>query len=167
MNATPERTDWLDDDQQRAWRALVVGTTLLFDRLDDDLQKTYGLSIAEYEIMVRLSESPDRRLRMSHLAFSIAHSRSRVTHTIARMQKSGLVERVNAPEDGRGVFAQLTDEGFALLERAAHLHVTGVRESLVDLASPDDLEAMGRVLNAVADNLVSRHPEMDVRQAAR
>ena len=154
---------WLDEDQQRSWRALVMGTTLLFDRLDDDLRRTCDLSLVEYEILVRLSEAGDRRLRMAQLADALAHSRSRVTHTIARMEKAGLVERTVSPEDGRGVLAAMTDKGYALLTRIAPLHVNGVRDHLVDLVAPEDFAALGRVMNAVCDNLVAAHPEMEIR----
>src|SRR5262245_57533345 len=128
-------TRWLDADQQVSWRALVVGVTLLFDRLDQDLQREFELSLGEYEILVRLSERPGRRMRMAQLADSLAHSRSRVTHTVSRMQKAGLVLRTQSPEDGRGIVCSLTDHGYAVLVEAAHVHVSGVREHLVDLAS--------------------------------
>jgi DNA-binding MarR family transcriptional regulator len=156
-------TRWLDEDQQRSWRALVMGTTLLMDRLDADLRAAYRISLTEYEILVRLSEQPDRQMRMAHLADAMCHSRSRVTHTVRRMERAELLERMESPDDGRGVLAQMTDDGAALLERAAHLHVTGVRANLVDLASADDFAALGRVMNAVADNLVSRHPASEIR----
>jgi DNA-binding MarR family transcriptional regulator len=157
-------TQWLDADQQGSWRALVVGMTLLVDRLDEDLQQAFELSMTEYEILVRLSERPGRQLRMAQLADALAHSRSRVTHTVARMEKAGLVLRTSSPEDGRGIICRLTDEGFALLEKAAHVHVNGVRDYLVDLASPDDFAALGRVMNAVSDGLIGDHPEMEIRE---
>jgi DNA-binding MarR family transcriptional regulator len=156
-------TRWLDAEQQGSWRALVVGVTLLFDRLDADLQRAFGLSIGEYEILVRLSERPERQMRMAQLADALAHSRSRVTHTVARMQDSGLVIRTSSPEDGRGIVCRLTDHGYSVLEAAAHVHVQGVREYIVDLAAPEDFRALGRVMNAVADNLVACHPEADIR----
>ncbi len=156
-------TPWLSAAQQRAWRGLVLGTTLLFDRLDADLRSTFDLSWTEYEIMVRLSEYPDRQMRMSRLADSMAHSRSRVTHTVARMQKAGLVARTNATDDGRGIYASLTDKGFEILTKAAHLHVSGVREHLVDVGSAEDFETVGRYLNATADRLIGGHPEMEIR----
>ena len=153
---------WLDEGQQRSWRALLMGVTLLQDRLDADLRRRFDLSLAEYEVLVRLSEN-DGQLRMAQLADAMAHSRSRVTHTISRMQKSDLVERVESPEDGRGVIARLTDEGRALLVRAAPIHVAGVRDYLVDLVSPDDFAAVGRVFNAVSDHLVECHPNIEMR----
>jgi DNA-binding MarR family transcriptional regulator len=157
-----EEIRWLEDGQQRAWRALVMGTTLLFDRLDDDLRRAHDISLVEYEILVRLSER-DGQMRMAALADALAHSRSRVTHTVTRMEKVGLVQRSSSPEDGRGILATLTDKGQDLLVRAAPTHVAGVRSYLVDLASGGDFAALGRVFDAVSDNLVSAHPEMEIR----
>ena len=154
---------WLDADQQQSWRALVLASTLLFDRLDDDLRAEHGLSLPEYEILVRLSETPGRQMRMARVADAVAHSRSRVTHTVTRMERAGLVRRSNSPEDGRGIACTMTDEGWATLERAARTHVRGVRDYLVDLASDDDFKAMGRVMNAVADRLIGGHPAMELR----
>src|SRR6476469_2437294 len=127
-------TRWLDADQQESWRAFVVGVTLLLDRLDADLQRTFDLSLTEYEILVRLSERPERSMRMAQLADALAHSRSRVTHTVSRMQNAGLVVRSTSPEDGRGIVCRLTERGHDLLVEAAPVHVQGVRDYLVDLA---------------------------------
>ncbi len=139
-----------------------MGTTLLFDRLDEDLRRTHAISLVEYEILVRLSER-DGHMRMAALADALAHSRSRVTHTVARMENAGLVRRSRSDEDGRGIIASLTDQGHDLLVRAAPTHVEGVREYLVDLAADADFEALGRVMDAVADRLVAAHPEMEIR----
>jgi DNA-binding MarR family transcriptional regulator len=157
-------TRWLDADQQASWRAFAVGVTLLLDRLDADLQREFGLSLTEYEILVRLSERPGRSMRMAELADALAHSRSRVTHTVTRMQQADLVARSTSPEDGRGILCTLTEHGYELLVEAAHVHVTGVRQYLVDLATRDDFAALGRVMNAVADALIECHPEADIRR---
>jgi DNA-binding MarR family transcriptional regulator len=154
---------WLDESQQRSWRALMMGITLLLDRLDADLRRSFDVSLAEYEILVRLSERPGRRMRMAQLADSMAHSRSRVTHTVKRMEDAGLVARTTSDEDGRGVVCAMTDQGYQLLERMAPTHVNGVRDYVVDLASPEDFEALGRVMDAVADKLVVTHPESEIR----
>lgn len=156
-------TRWLDPDQQRSWRAYLVGTTLLMDRLDRDLREKHDLSMPEYEILVRLSEAPGRTMRMAELAGSISHSRSRVTHTVARLEKDGLVTRTACASDGRGVEAVLTDEGFARLEAAAHTHVEGVRRFMVDLAGDEDFAAVGRVFDTVADHLIEGNPAADIR----
>ena len=157
-----EEPHWLDAAEQRAWRALVMGSTLLFDRLDDDLRRSFDISLGEYEVLVRLSER-DGQLRMAQLADAMAHSRSRVTHTVKRMEHAGLVERCESPEDGRGVVARITDRGMLLLSNVAPTHVAGVRDHLVDLVDSDDFQALGRVMDAVADHLVARHPEMEMR----
>ena len=157
-------TRWLDADQQGSWRAFVVGMTLLHGPPGRrPAARRSDLSLTEYEILVRLSERPDRQMRMAQLADALAHSRSRVTHTVARMQKAGLVIRSSSPEDGRGIVCRLTDQGYELLAEAAHVHVTGVRDYLVDLVSPEDFAALGRVMNAVSDGLIACHPEMDIR----
>lgn len=163
MTPDTQQTLWLDSAQQRAWRAYLVGSTLLTERLDRDLRERHNLSLPEYEILVRLSESEGRRLRMAVLAESLSHSRSRVTHTVARLEKMGLVGRVACPSDGRGVEAYLTDHGFETLSEAAHTHVRGVREYLVDLCSDADFEAVGRVFDAVSDRLISMNPAADIR----
>jgi DNA-binding MarR family transcriptional regulator len=160
---TDTRARWLDQDQQHTWRAYLVGQTLLMDRLDDELREAFGIGLNEYEVLVRLSEAEQHALRMSTLADAMRFSRSRITHTITRMELAGLVERCKSGDDGRGIVAQLTDRGYALLVEAAPTHVTGVREHLVDIADPDDFAAMGRVMDAVVDQLSAAHPEVDMR----
>lgn len=153
---------WLDADQQRAWRSFLLGTTLLQDRIDEDLRRDHGLSAVEYEILVRLSEAGGQ-LRMAQLAAALAHSRSRVTHTVKRMENAELVRRADSTEDGRGVVCCLTAEGQRMLTRAAPGHVETVRRSLIDLVAPADLLALGRVMDAVCDELIRAHPEREMR----
>jgi DNA-binding MarR family transcriptional regulator len=152
-------TRWLDSDQQQAWRAYIVGTTLLMERLDRDLREHHDISLPEYEILVRLSEAPDRMLRMAELADSVKNSRSRITHTIARMERDELVERRQCAADGRGVFAMLTDKGYALLVDAAPTHVASVRDGLVDVVEPADLVSIGRAFTAIAGKLSTGRPD--------
>lgn len=154
---------WLDADQQRSWRALVMGTTLLFSQLEEELRRDFDVSMTEYEILVRLSEAEGRRLRMSQLAGALGHSRSRVTHTVDRMEQAGLLERVTSSEDGRGVLATMTPRGYALLVKMAPRHVAGVREHLVDLVGAADFAALGRVMDAVSDHLVAERPDIELR----
>jgi DNA-binding MarR family transcriptional regulator len=154
-------TRWLAADQQQAWRAFIVGSTLLMDTLDRELRLAHNISLGEYEILVRLSESPDRTLRMAKIAESMRHSRSRVTHTVSRMEKDGLIRREAATGDKRGVDAVMTDKGWELLRIAANTHVTGVRAHFVDLASTEDFDALGRVMNAVSDQLVAENPTFE------
>jgi DNA-binding MarR family transcriptional regulator len=148
-------TRWLTAEQQVAWRAYLLGTARLMAKLDDDLRQ-FGLGINDYEILVRLSESPDRRLRMAELADRLHQSRSRLTHTVGRLEAAEYVRRTSCKSDKRGVWAELTDAGMSLLEQAAPYHVEGVRENLVDVASPEDFAAVGRVFDAVAEHIGQR-----------
>jgi DNA-binding MarR family transcriptional regulator len=158
-------TRWLDRDQQRHWRAYIVGTTLLLDRLDRELRQAHGLSLPEYEVLVRLSEASGRALRMAVLADAMCYSRSRITHTVKRLEKMGLIARTQDDADRRGVTAVLTDRGHDVLVRAAPTHVTGVREHLVDLTDDADFGAIGRVFDSVTDHLMPGHlPDADIRQ---
>src|SRR3569833_66600 len=146
-------TRWLDAFQQRDWRAYVEGSVRLTDLLDRDLKSKHGLTMAEYEILVRLSEAPERRLRMAALADVASQSRSRLSHTVSRLECKGLVARNNCGADKRGVFAELTDDGFAFLSKAAADHVATVREFFVDVIDPDDLRAIGRAFTAISEQV--------------
>ena len=139
---------WLTAEQQRVWRAYLLGSALLQERIDADL-RPFGLDRAEYEILVVLSESDDQRLRMAELADAVHQSRSRLTHTISRMENAKLVKRTNCPTDRRGVWAELTAQGFELIERAAPTHVETVRRNFVEALSEDDFAAVGRAFVAV------------------
>lgn len=151
MNTTD--VQWLDAEQQHHWRALQRGMAMLTGSLDRDLATATGLSLNEYEVLVRLSEAPERRIRMSALADDVVHSRSRLTHTVTRMEKRGLVSRCPDDGDRRGVQCRLTEEGFEVLKAAAPHHVASVRARLVDVISGAQLQALGEAYTAVADQI--------------
>ncbi|WP_346072305.1 MarR family winged helix-turn-helix transcriptional regulator [Saccharopolyspora thermophila] len=148
-----QRTHWLDDCEMASWRAYIVGSALLEYRLNRELQQAHGLSLADYEILVRLSERPNRQMRMSELAKDIAHSKSRISHQIRRMESAGLVRRDDCPSDGRGVLAVLTDTGMAKLREAAPTHVAGVRAHMIDLLAPEEQKVLARVFERLTDHL--------------
>lgn len=139
---------WLDQDQQRIWRSFLNGVARINEDLEAEL-RPFGLDLGEYEILVHLSECERRSLRMSDLASRVRQSRSRLTHTIARMEAKGLVARTACPSDRRGVFAAMTPQGYQLLVEAAPFHVESVRRVLVDPVDPEDFKALGRVMDAV------------------
>jgi DNA-binding MarR family transcriptional regulator len=146
----PPATRWLSDDQQSVWRAWLLGSAILNERLDAQLRE-HDLDLAEYEILVTLSEAPDRQMRMAELADAVHQSRSRLTHTVTRMEKRGLIERTTCPVDRRGVWANLTDAGSQLLTEAAPSHVECVRRNFVDAVDPEDYAAVGRAMRAVLE----------------
>lgn len=144
---------WLDEDEQRIWRSYVLGHARLNELLDRDLRQHHDLSLAEYEVLVRLSETEQRSMRMAELAAESNQSRSRLSHTVDRLAKDGLVARHTCDHDRRGVWAILTDEGFRRLEEAACTHVRGVREYFVDTVCGEDYRALGRAFEAILENL--------------
>jgi DNA-binding MarR family transcriptional regulator len=146
-------TRWLSEDEQRHWRAWLAASLLLQDRLNRDLQEQHGLTMADYEILVRLSEAPDRRMRMSDLASTTLSSRSRLSHQIDRMVRAGLVEREACVADRRGAFAVLTDHGWETLVAAAPDHVESVRQHLIDPLTPQEFAGLGVACVKVADQL--------------
>ena len=150
---TATQTPWLTAAEQQVWRSFLGGTIVLNDRLDRDLRTAHGLFPVPAPATLRLSEAPDRSIRMAELAAAVSHSRSRVTHTIARLEREGLVFRGQCSEDGRGVSAVMTDKGFALLEDAAHTHVRGVHAYLVDNATPEEFEVLGQIMQRVMTTL--------------
>jgi DNA-binding MarR family transcriptional regulator len=150
-------THWLSTDEQRAWRAYLEATAVLFDRLDQQLQRDAAMPHGYYEILVRLSEAPDRRLRMSQLADHTRSSRSRLSHAVAALEGKGWVRREPAPDDRRGQIAVLTEAGFATLEEAAPGHVTEVRAAMFDKLSPEQVAA----LRDVFDTMLADCPAAD------
>jgi DNA-binding MarR family transcriptional regulator len=146
-------TRWLDDEEQRTWRSFLTANRLLLDRIDRQLQQDSGLPHTYYEILVRLSEAPDRTLRMSELASSSLSSRSRLSHAVARLEEAGWVRRRACPTDRRGSFAELTDEGMAQLEAAAPGHVESVRRYLFDPLSREQQAALHGICDALVAHL--------------
>ena len=146
-------TQWLSEDEQRIWRDFITAVQLLEDTLNRDLQNAHGISMGDYEILVRLSESPDRRIRMSILAKQVLVSRSRLSHQIDRMVDAGYVSRETCDDDKRGQFAVMTDKGWKLLVDAAHTHVAGVREHFVDQISDTDYASLGKMVRKIAERL--------------
>src|SRR5690554_1137151 len=120
----PARTEvrWLDAGQQVHWRAFLTGSAIVTAALSAQLEAESGMSLSEYEVLVRLSETEDHTLRMSQLADGLVHSRSRLTHTVSRMERRGLVERRACEGDGRGVNCHMTPHGYETLVGAAPGH---------------------------------------------
>jgi DNA-binding MarR family transcriptional regulator len=142
---------WLDEGQQWAWRRFLEGTSRFYEALDRAHDAGLPLALSEYHLLVQLSEAADRTLRMSQLAEFLALSRSRLTHTVDRMEARGLVERRPVEGDRRGVNCTMTDAGFAALVEAAPHHVMAVRRLMVDVLEPEEMDTLGRAMAKVAD----------------
>jgi DNA-binding MarR family transcriptional regulator len=149
-------TRWLSEDEQRTWRAYLAANRLVFDQLDREMQRDSNIPHGYYEILVRLSEAPDRALRMSALADRSQSSRSRLSHAVARLEDNGWVKRESCPDDKRGQVARLTDEGFAALAAAAPMHVEGVRKHVFDPLTPEQVVALREISTAMIDALMAQ-----------
>lgn len=149
-------TRWLSDEEQCVWRGFLAAVDMLRGHVEGQLQHDSGMPHTYYEVLVVLSEAPDRTLRMSELAERCRSSRSRLSHAVARLEDNGWVRRDNCPTDKRGAFATLTAEGFAALEAAAPGHVAAVREALFDALTPEQVRALGEISDAIRDRLTPR-----------
>jgi DNA-binding MarR family transcriptional regulator len=147
-------TRWLDDEEMRAWQAFLAAAALVDRRLDQELKEAAGISHLQYEILVRLSATCDREMRMTELADAVLNSKSGLTYQVSQLEKAGLVRRRSCTSDVRAVYAVLTDAGQDLLERAAPGHVSLVRDLLVDVLTPAQLEAVADGLGEVARRIL-------------
>jgi DNA-binding MarR family transcriptional regulator len=126
---------------------------LLFDALDRQLQRDAGIPHAYYEILVRLSESECRSMRMSELADATRSSRSRLSHAVARLEERGWLKRVECATDKRGQVAVLTDVGYAALVDAAPGHVEAVRRHMIDQLSAEQISQLEQIGASIVTGL--------------
>ncbi|SDN95480.1 MarR family winged helix-turn-helix transcriptional regulator [Actinacidiphila guanduensis] len=144
---------WLTAAEQEIWRAYMTATNEFAAHVDRQLRRDAGMPMAYYEILVRLSESPERCLRMSDLAEVSLFSRSRLSHAVSALEKNGWVVRRPADADRRGWVCELTDEGFAALAAAAPGHVSTVRAHLFDVLTAEQLDALREIGRAITAGL--------------
>jgi len=141
---------WLTEREQRAWRGLLQMNSALDARLNRELQQASGLSLADYDVLVLLTEAPDGRRRVFEVAEDLQWEQSRLSHHLARMQRRGLVAREECTTDRRGAFVVLTDAGRDAIEKAAPGHVDTVRQLVFDGLSEEQVAMLesfvGRVL---------------------
>ena len=147
------RAKWLNEQEQRAWRAFLQLAVELNARLNRNLVREAGLSEADYAVLVHLSEAPDNRLRAFQLGRALAWEKSRLSHHLTRMERRGLVSRQECPTDARGAFVVLTDAGRAAIEAAAPRHVADVRRYFIDVLTPAQLDELTKIADTVVERL--------------
>ncbi|MET9075483.1 MarR family transcriptional regulator [Streptomyces sp. NPDC004232] len=152
-------TRWLSPEEQRAWRAYMAATHLLEDAMDRQLQQDAGMPHLFYSVLANLSEAPERRLRMTDLAETVKITRSRLTYAVTRLERDGLVRREDCRWDRRSSIAVLTDEGMAVLERAAPGHVETVRSTLFDRLTSAQVGQLEEIFTSVARGLQDEDAE--------
>jgi DNA-binding MarR family transcriptional regulator len=149
-NPHAEEVQWLSPREQVAWRTYLDSTRMLLHILESQLQTEAGMPLTYYEILVNLSEAPDRTMRMGALAAMVRSSTSRLSHAISRLEECGWVRREPHRTDRRATFAVLTDEGVAALAAAAPSHVNAVREHFLRRLTDEQLDQLAEISRALA-----------------
>jgi DNA-binding MarR family transcriptional regulator len=140
---------WLDDREQRAWRALMAMQADVAQYIERQLRARSGLSRADYEVLVLLSEAPLGRLRAFEIGQALRWEKSRLSQHLTRMESRGLVSRSRCETDQRGQFVELTPRGREVITAAAGPHVADVRALLIDHVSPAQLDLIGELADVV------------------
>ncbi|MEH0936986.1 MarR family winged helix-turn-helix transcriptional regulator [Micromonospora psammae] len=146
-------TEGLDSERMACWRAYIEASQRFFTRLEDDLRAESELSLADYHVLVLLSEAPGQRLRMGELAERLVFSPSRLTYQISAMQKRGLVAKESCPQDRRGSEAVLTAAGLLALREAAPHHLASARQHLMDDLDDAEVACLTRVFERLGRRL--------------
>lgn len=149
---------WLNPREMKAWRSFVVADTRLMEAMDSDLSP-HGLSLADYGVLVLLSEAEGRKLRMTELAESAMLSKSRLSHRMKVMEKAGWVKREACKEDRRGSWAVMTDKGWKTLVKAAPDHTESIRNRFIDHLTVKDQEDLARIFDRVHSQLRQQYLE--------
>jgi DNA-binding MarR family transcriptional regulator len=140
----------LSDTELRAWQALLHAHHKVTRALDAELRTEHGLSMAAYDVLLRLARAPERTLRMTDLAERVMMSPSGLTRVVDRLVDAGLVRRDRVRGDARVMLAQLTDEGRQSLRRAARTHLRGIREHFTGNLSQPQLRNVASALEIIA-----------------
>lgn len=143
----------IDAARLQAWRAFLAAHARIVPALEQELRDAHDLPLTWYDVLVQLSEAPERRLRMQDLADAVVLSRSGLTRLVDRMEDAGLVTRAACDDDRRGTYAELTDEGLDTIRRCAPTHVDGVRRHFTDHLADDEVDAVRDALQRIADAL--------------
>ena len=140
---------WLDEREERAWRALQHMQMRLEAELARQLSAESGLSYPDYLVLVALTDRPEGRMRLYELADILSWEKSRLSHHIARMTDRGLVAKERCDADRRGAYVVVTSKGRREIEAAAPGHVAAVRRLFIDQLTPIQLDAIGDASEAV------------------
>ena len=140
---------WLNEQEERAWRALQFMHLRVDGELARRLAAESNLSYPDYQVLVALTDQPDGRIRLFELGCELGWEKSRLSHHIARMTKRGLVAKAKCPTDRRGAFVIVTAEGRAEIADAAPSHLAAVRDLFIDHLTIDQLDAIANAAETV------------------
>jgi len=136
----------LDGTALDAWRSYLRSHATILRALDAELVAEHGLTARDYEVLLVLAQSPDRRLPMSALAETTMLTRSGITRLIDGLVRGGLIERVSCERDARISYASLTDAGYDTLRRAGQSHLASIERLFLSHFSPVELEQLAALL---------------------
>ena len=136
----------LSSDEMSAWRAFLRAHSTIVRALEAELLAEHDLPLASYDVLVQLSESPGRRLRMTELADRVLLSRSGLTRLADRLEREGLLTREPCPSDARGTLAVLTEAGLDRLRQAWPTHLRGVEQHVMSRLTPQEVEQLGALM---------------------
>lgn len=148
---------WLSPVERDAWLALVSVTTLLPAALDSELQVQAKITLFDYNVLAMLSEAPERILAMSELASRTSASLSRLSHVVKKLEGRGWVQRSRSPEDARVTIAQLSDEGWEMVQTLAPEHVGSVRQLIFHGLDEADIAELARIGQKLVGRLDPDH----------
>ena len=134
-----------------AWRTFLRAHASVVRALEAELLAAHDLALASYDVLVQLSEAPDRRLRMTELADRVLLSRSGLTRLADRLAREGLISREPCPSDARGTLAVLTPAGLERLRAAWPTHVRGVERHVTSRLTAQEIEQLGTLLGKLVD----------------
>ena len=157
---------WLDSREQAAWRAFLDMHARLIARLNREISDQSGISIADFSVLVQLSEHPDGRMRVLELARALRWEKSRLSHQLTRMQQRGLIERSNCTDDRRGAFVVLTARGRDTVGDAAPAHVESVRRYVFDGLSTEQIDTLADISHVVIARLADDGTDSDCAAAS-
>jgi DNA-binding MarR family transcriptional regulator len=140
---------WLNEAEERAWRALQFMQMGLEGELARQLAADSGLSYPDYVVLVALTDRPDGRMRLFELGATLGWEKSRLSHHVSRMADRGLVKKEKCDDDRRGSFVAVTKKGRKEIEAAAPGHVRSVRQLFVDRLTPAELDVIARAAEKV------------------
>jgi DNA-binding MarR family transcriptional regulator len=149
-----ENVRWFNDEELACWMAFLEMQKLLMETLDRELRDGAGVTLDDYDVLAQLSAAPGKRLRMSELADAVIMPKSRLTYRIDQLVKRGCVSRIDCADDRRGLFAELTPGGIALLEQAAPIHVTSVRNNFSDPIGDESAGVMCKLSGDIRDHVL-------------
>jgi DNA-binding MarR family transcriptional regulator len=132
------------------WVSFIRAHASIVRTLSAELVAAHGLTINDYEVLLRLSRTPDKRMRRVDLAQEVLLSPSGITRLLVGLERAGLVERASCDSDARVVYAQLTPAGLAKLRSAAKTHLAGVDRVFLDRFDEDERATLGDLLGRLA-----------------